>query len=131
MKIASLSVMLGLETTNKANPCATKGATYLFHSVENPSGTCGQTPDQIVNINADGTLATALSCTEITQNGCVARDTDCVTTSKDGQTTCYATTSVTFADDGASASGLISIRCSSTADSSSCSSTYGVSARRQ
>jgi hypothetical protein len=115
-------------STNLANPCATRGATYLFHTVENPTGTCGPIPDQITNVNADGTVpGPGVSCEAITQNGCTARDTNCVSGSNGN--TCYTTTNVTFSDDGATASGLITVRCSN--GKTSCASTYGVSARRQ
>lgn len=45
------------QTTNQANPCATRGATYLLHAVEQRGGTCGPVPDEIFNVNPDGTTA--------------------------------------------------------------------------
>jgi hypothetical protein len=114
-------------STNKANPCATPGATYLFHFVEQANGTCGPVPDSIVNINADGTLSSSVSCQTINQTGCTAQDTGC--TSSSNGTTCNFTTDVTFASDGSGATGLETFTCSN--GSSSCWSTYAVTAARQ
>lgn len=111
-----------------ANPCATKGATYLEHFVQE-SGDCGALPDEIVNIGADGTLtsSSSVSCATVSQNGCTAQDSDCTTTNNG--VTCMVTTDVTFARDGSSASGLESVTC--TGNGASCTSTYQVSAARQ
>jgi hypothetical protein len=114
--------------TAEANPCATPGATYLEHFAEHPGGTCGPITDQVLNINHDGTIDTASpDCDSVTQDGCTARDTNC-RTSANG-TDCTATTSVTFAKDGSAASGIATISC--TAGSSSCESTYDISAERR
>jgi hypothetical protein len=109
---------------NKANPCATPGATYLSHFVELSGGTCGPIPDEIMNINSDGTLPQSLSCQTVTQDGCTARNTDCTTNGA-----CTVTTDVTFATDGSSASGLETVSCSTA--SASCTSTYRIGSTRQ
>lgn len=118
----------GMTTTNKANPCATPGATYLM-SFARVSGDCAEPPDQISNINADGTIpGDPISCKEITQDGCTARDTGCTFTGNGCTST--VSTSITFAADGATMSGLesITVTCN---DGSSCSGTLRVSGVRQ
>lgn len=119
----------GPALANKANPCATPGATYLSHFVELSGGTCGPIPDEILNINSDGTIpgSQSFSCQTVTQDGCTARDTGCITTTNG--TTCTATTDVTFATDGSSASGLETVSCSNV--STTCTSTYSVSFTQQ
>lgn len=131
MKISSVVFLLlaacGKDTDNKANPCATKGATYFQHLVEANNGTCGTIPDTIINIGTDGTIpGSDFDCDASTQNGCTARNSGCKT-NKDG-VNCSTTTSMTFKDDGSSASGLISISCSGAAV---CSSTYQATLSRQ
>lgn len=118
----------GGSTTLNANPCATPGATYLGHFVEQ-SGTCGPIPDQIINVNPDGTLSSsmAVSCAQTTVAGCTTQNTDCMSTS--AGSTCSVTSDVTFSPDGTSASGLETARC--TYSGGSCTSTYNVTATRQ
>jgi hypothetical protein len=111
----------------EANPCATPGATYLFHLVEHPGGTCGPVPDEIVNVDSDGTTSTSVSCDDITQDGCTARNTGCMS-SMNG-VDCSVTTDVTFAKDGSGATGLETATCSNS--SASCTSTYDVTATRR
>ena len=116
----------------KANPCATPGATYLDHFAEQSGGTCGPIPDVIININKDGTLAgsgsgTAPTCQSNSGSGCTVKLNNC--TSTNNGVTCTITTDVTFAADGSSASGLETLSCSGS--SSSCTSTYKVTATRQ
>jgi hypothetical protein len=131
--VLSLMAIVGLVSvgcgsgSNEANPCATPGATYLFHFVEHPGGNCGPVPDEIVNVNSDGTLSSSVSCENITQDGCTARDTGCMTSSNGID--CSVTTDVTFAKDGSSASGLETAMCSNSA--ASCTSTYDVTATRR
>jgi hypothetical protein len=114
-------------STDEANPCATAGATYLETSTEEAGGTCGAVSPQIITISQDGTLATSETCTTIMQTSCTAQDSGCVTTSNG--VTCTSTTDVTFASDGSSASGLITLSC--TEGATSCVSTYNVSIQRQ
>ena len=45
----------GSSNSIAANPCATKGATYLATSTE-VSGNCGPVASQVVNVNPDGTI---------------------------------------------------------------------------
>lgn len=113
----------------KANPCATPGATYLDHFVEQSGGTCGAIPDTIININPDGTVATtaSVSCATKTQTGCTARDSGCTVTTNG--TTCTVTTDITYAADGTSATGLESLSC--TTGNQTCTSSYSVASRRQ
>lgn len=112
----------------KANPCATKGATYFNHYVEADNGTCGAIPDAITNVEQDGTIAgDPPVCDSSTMDGCTVRNTNCKTTTKGVE--CSLTSSMTFASDGATANGLATIRCSSSA--TSCASTYQVTMLRQ
>lgn len=113
-----------------ANPCATKGATYLFHFVEDPSGTCGPVPDSIVNVGSDGTIASSssLTCDKTELDGCTSKKSNCKTTTSTG-IQCTVNTSSTFSSDGSSVTGLESFTCTSGA--SVCSSTYSVTASRQ
>ncbi|MCA9597704.1 MAG: hypothetical protein KC776_30535 [Myxococcales bacterium] len=117
----------GGAATNKANPCATPGATYLVHCSEQ-SGDCGSIPDSVTNIGSDGTVANPIKCARIEQDGCTARDTDC----KQSANGCNisSTFKTTFAQDGSSATSLntISVTCS---DGSFCTSTYACTLTRQ
>jgi len=125
----SLLACGGGNAAPRANPCATPGATYLEHFVEGSGGTCGPISDEIININADGTIAstTQISCQTESQSGCTAHNTGCSTMTNG--TTCSATTDVTFASDGSGATGLETITCSNS--SASCTSTYTVTLTRQ
>lgn len=112
------------QTTNQANPCATRGATYLLHCDELSGGNCGSISDEIFHINTDGTmpsLSEGITCDDITQDGCTARDTNC--RSIVGGCVLTETFVTTFKQDGSSAQSLItlSIRCD---DGSGCKSTY-------
>lgn len=113
----------------RANPCATPGATYL-DTYETVSGTCGDIPANISNIGDDGTVpaAAGLTCSRVEQDGCRAHDTGCRLTQNG--CTMNATTDVTFSDDGATATGLISLSISCS-DGSSCSGTYQITSQRQ
>jgi hypothetical protein len=115
-------------TNAPANPCATPNSTYLQTFVTG-SGNCGDIPSVIVNINADRTITqtTPVTCANVTQTGCTARDTGC-TFSSDG----FAFTETfetTFANDGSSATGLITI--TGTGNGQSCAGTYRVTMVRQ
>ena len=128
--VACSSASSSAPPSTKANPCATPGATYLLHFVEQANGTCGPVSDQIINVAKDGTLSgsgTASSCAMTAQDGCTARNTDCMSTTNG--VTCDVTSDVTFAKDGGAASGLETVTCMS--GSSSCMSTYAVSAQRK
>ncbi len=111
-----------------ANPCATRGATYLESFVQ-VSGTCGAIPSEIINISSNGTITTtsAVTCASVSQTGCTAQDSDCTSTANGYSIT--ATTDVTFASDGSSATGLETV--SMTGNGTSCTSTYDVTATRQ
>jgi hypothetical protein len=119
----------GGPANEQANPCATPGATYLMSFSEEAGGTCGPVSSQIININSDGTISTpsSVSCANVTQDGCTAKDTDCTETVNGGTAT--VTTDVTFSSDGSSASGLETLTV--TSNGQSCTSTYQVSATRQ
>lgn len=107
--------------SNKANPCATHGASYLVVRVEQSGGTCGPIPDEIVNVLADGTLpGRPMVCQSISLTGCTATLTDCLV---DG---CGVTTGITFASDGSSAKGLETRSCTSEVTIANCSSKYTV-----
>ena len=115
-----------------ANPCATPGATYYARLHEQRNGTCGPVSDQIVNLGSDGQGGATVNvatprCKSSVQDGCTAKNTGCVTETNGIR--CETTTSVTFAADGSSAEGLMSIRCSD--DEGGCSSTYLIEYTRQ
>jgi hypothetical protein len=113
-----------------ANPCATRGATYLATFAEMSGGTCGPVPQQIVNVDSNGqiTNGTSITCANDDLNGCTEMKSGCMGTTSNG---CSATiqTDVTFASDGSGASGLETIQV--TCGASVCSSTYRVSLARQ
>jgi hypothetical protein len=116
-------------SSEPANPCATKGASYLETLVEQAGGTCGPITSQVVNINSDGTITTStpLSCAHVSQTGCVAQDTDCTFSSMGFDFS--ETFDVTFTSDGSSASGLITL--SGSGNGQNCASTYDVTFARQ
>jgi hypothetical protein len=113
-----------------ANPCATRGATY-YQAAQEISGNCGPIPSQIVNVNPDGTITsdTKVTCAKVTQSGCTARDTDCKWASQGVDFTM--TFSTTFADDGSSAMGLMTVSGNGNGNGQSCTSTYSVTMTRQ
>jgi hypothetical protein len=120
----------GVQTfSEQANPCATRNATYLETGTEQPGGTCGPFPSQVVNIGADGslTLPSSISCASFSQDGCTARATDCTFSSQGYDFT--ETFETTFASDGSSAQGILTI--SGTGHGQTCSSTYDVTMTRQ
>lgn len=116
------------ETISQANPCATRGSTYIVQCSE-VSGDCGALADSVVNIASDGTLGTSLKCDKYEEDGCTARGTNCDAPPSEGCSieTTYATT---FAADGSSADSTssFSVKCN---DGSSCYSTYTCSFTRQ
>ncbi len=107
----------------KANPCATPGATYLQQFIER-SGNCGPITDRIINISKNNTIASSseidLSCANVEQDGCTARDTDCISSSNG--ITCSNTFITEFAPDGSVAEGVSTISCKS--ENFNCVSTY-------
>lgn len=117
----------------KANPCATNSSTYLVRYADKSGGNCGAIPDTILNISANGSIAgDAPKCDASEQDGCTARSTNCEAT-KNG-VDCTFTASVTFSDDGSSASGLETVSCDASTTSnfvSACLSTYTVTMTRQ
>jgi hypothetical protein len=112
-----------------ANPCATKGASYVESFVEQQGGTCGPISNVLVNVNSDGTITTStpITCAHVSQNGCTAQDTNCTFSSNGFDFT--ETFDVTFADDGSSAHGVVTI--SGSGKGQSCTSTYDVTFTRQ
>lgn len=111
-----------------ANPCATPGSTYYESCVEE-SGTCGPIPDQVININTDGTITSKvnISCAEETQNGCTARDTDCSFSSNGFSFN--ETFETVFAKDGSTATSLATM--TGNGHGQICVSTYKCSMTRQ
>jgi len=126
--ISALFLLACSSNVEQANPCATPGATYYQHSTE-LSGNCGSMPDVIVNINQDGTITfpSNISCATQEQNGCTAHDTDC--SFGNGDVSCQESFDTTFADDGSSANGLLTLSCDN--GSQSCISTYSISMTRE
>ena len=127
--VAALSVALAAcgGSSNHANPCATKGATYLA-TYTAISGNCGQIPSTIVNVNPDGTITNAnqIACASEYDQGCTHTANSCTWSSQGYNFT--QTSSVTFSSDGASASGIVSL---SASGAGSCAGTYNVSFVRQ
>ena len=115
-------------TQRAANPCATRGATYLVTFVQ-MSGTCGPLASQVINISPSGTVTSAvpITCASGNQSGCMAQENDCTWTANGFSYT--ATTDTTFAQDGSSATGLESI--TATGNGTACASTYDVTFTRQ
>lgn len=115
-------------TTESANPCATKGATYV-ETFTQQSGNCGPIPSQVININPDSTVTTSvqISCAIQTQTGCKVQVTDCTWTSQGYMFT--ETGETTFAQDGSSATGIFSI--TGMGNGQSCSSSYSIEIVRQ
>jgi hypothetical protein len=137
MKRAFLVCLLGMGMTglacggssnSAANPCATKGATYLATFTE-VSGNCGPIPSQVVNINPDGTITSSVNetCGSVSQQGCTGNRNDCTWTSQGYNFT--STSSLTFSADGASASGIATV--SASGGGLSCVETYKLSYVRQ
>lgn len=114
-------------TTNKANPCATPGASYLWHCTEQ-SGDCGPTTDEVINVSSDGTLAQSITCAKFEQDGCTGRGTDCKQSTNG--CTILTTFQTTFLADGSSADNVMTatIDCD---DGSHCKSTYQCTYTRQ
>jgi hypothetical protein len=114
-----------------ANPCATRGATYLVNFLENVGGTCGQLSEQIMYITQDGQVGgtndSTFACDQTTVDNCTIQNTGCAVTMND--VTCHLNSNVTFTLDGSAAAGYESLWCSSYA--SSCASTYRVLAARE
>jgi len=129
----------GGSSTQPANPCATKNATYPAVISEQPGGTCHNMPSQFcekpepgasceIKVNADGTinLPTNISCASLTVTGCRTRGNDCTYTSNGYSFTENFQT--TFAESGIAAAGIIFV--TGTDDGQSCASTYDVTATR-
>ena len=113
-------------TVNQLNPCATRGATYLFHC-KTISGNCGEASDSIINTASDGS-DTPMVCERAEQDGCTARDTNCKST--ENGCTGTETFETTFTSDGSSASTTetLSISCD---NGSKCYGTYQCTYTRQ
>lgn len=131
MKYLLLPLAIGACSSNveQANPCATPDSTYIQSSVE-LSGNCGALPNVIVNINPDGTITfpSNISCQTQVQDGCTARDSDCYF--GNNGISCQESFETTFAQDGSSAQGLLTLSCS-TSNGQNCTSTYSISMVRE
>jgi len=116
-----------------ANPCATPGATYLSH-LEQTSGNCPDIADSIINVTEDGKIPSpaGVTCQVMEQDGCTAHNSNCKmkVPVNGGSCTFTFTTSVTFEEDGSSASGLETLS-GSCSDGSSCSGTFKSTFTRQ
>jgi hypothetical protein len=117
-------------TTELANPCVTKGATYLITFEEQDGGTCGPVPQGVVNVSSTGTVLNGdnFPCASQAQNGCTTQENDCTTTLTGG-INCAVTASLTYEDGGAQGTGLEDFVCSGS--SFACSSVYHVTEVRQ
>jgi hypothetical protein len=115
-------------STPSANPCATKNATYL-ETLTQVSGNCGPIASQVVNISAEGTvvLPAQVTCASLTETGCTTRATDCTLTTQG--VTFTETFESTFASDGSSATGIVTL--TGSANGGSCTSTYDITMTRQ
>lgn len=121
--------LVGCGGSPAANTCATPGASYLEQCAQE-SGTCGPVPDQVINISPDGQVmgaAGVASCTSESDVGCVSHKSGCADT-VDG-TTATSTSETTFAADGSSAKGIITLAIDT--GSASCVSTYICQLTRQ
>jgi hypothetical protein len=119
-------------STPQANPCATKGASYLLTFTEMSGGTCGPVPNQVLNINSDsdGTNNNGVNpCASSELTGCTTRDSDC--TSNVNGISCTFNTESTFSSDGATLSGMETLSCTYGSPSQSCTSTYSITGMRQ
>jgi hypothetical protein len=115
----------------QANPCATPGATYLEHFVQDSLSNCGAIPDEIIKINPDGTInvpAGSHSCIAMTTNGCSAQNSGCAGRVSDLD--CTITSYITYASDGSGATGLETAHCEAISGGS-CSAIYLVTVTRQ
>jgi hypothetical protein len=132
--LAALSLTAGIgiaglgcgSGTVEGNPCATPGATYLFHFVERRGGTCGPAAEATDRAEADGTLSSSAVCDDVEHDACTERDTGCRTSNHGAD--CTFTTDVTFTKDGSGASGLQTATCS---NALVCTSTYDVTVTRR
>ena len=134
MKRASLVCLLGGVVTliacggnsNQANPCVTRGASYLV-SFTLVSGNCPALPSGIITVNQDGTIPTAAgqSCT-VNMNGCTS-DNNCSWSANGFNYT--SASHVTFASDGSSGSGIATLNVSG--NGGACVGTYNVTYTRQ
>jgi hypothetical protein len=111
-----------------ANECVTRGASYLV-SYSAVSGNCAPIASEVINVESDGTIAgaTPRPCAAVEQDGCTIRKTDCAWSS--GGYDYRFTSTLTFAADGSTGSGLLSVHESGGAWS--CFSTYQLSWIRQ
>ncbi len=132
---ATAGALLGLAacsssspSMDQANSCATPGASYV-ETFTQTSGNCGPLASQVINISAGGsvTLPTTISCASSTQTGCKIQNSDC-TYSANGFNYTFSS-SLTFASDGSSASGVYSV--SGTGMGMSCASSYAINEQRQ
>jgi uncharacterized protein YceK len=120
-------------TIEQPNPCATAGATYM-ETLTQTSGNCGPMPSQVVNISSSGILTLSKSfCATTSESGCTSQDSDCTFSSQVYDFT--EAFSLTFAQDGSSASGTLSLSGNGVESGNgvdeSCDSSYSVTATRQ
>jgi len=123
----------GCGSTNSSGPllsdgCVSPGATYL-ETFAQTSGTCGALSSEVVDVSPDGSvpLASSMNCSSFDRSGCTLTYTDCTTTANGVSYT--STSSLTFAADGRSASGVATLMVAG--NNLDCSSTYSVTATRQ
>jgi hypothetical protein len=116
-------------TTEPANACATRGATYIETLTELPGGTCGPAAPEIFHVSAGGTITSAetITCAMVNENGCTTQETDCTYTENGYSVT--VTREMTFTTDGSSASG----ECTFMANGNGivCTSTYDIAWTRE
>jgi hypothetical protein len=119
----------GGSTTEPANACATRGATYVETFTELPGGTCGPTPPEIIRVSPGGTISNPqpIKCGMLNQEGCTSHETDC-TYASSGYADSF-TREMTFTADGSSASGQCTFM--ATGNGIACTSTYDIAWTRE
>ncbi|HEY2516483.1 MAG TPA: hypothetical protein VGI39_36685 [Polyangiaceae bacterium] len=114
--------------TEPANPCATKGASYLETFTEQ-FGNCGPLAAQTIDVSATGTVTTPIkvTCASASLSGCAAHNSDCTFSNQGNDFT--ESFDVTFAADGSSATGSLTI--TGKGNAGMCTSTYKIVMVRQ
>jgi hypothetical protein len=119
----------GGSTTEPANSCAVRGATYIVTQTELPGGSCGPISPDLITVNQDGTITDPepTTCAMWSQTGCTSVETNC-TYQENGYTDTF-TRQLTFTTDGSSATGQCTF--SASGHGLSCSSTYSMTVTRE
>lgn len=104
--------------------CATTGKSYHLHTTE-VSGDCGPMLEQVASVDGERGTTTACGSADVTQQGCAMTGNACGISSDAAD--CRVVLTVSFADDGQSATGTETVTCTGKL---ACRSTYDVTATR-